>query len=487
MLRGIPTLVVLHGHDDDQASTRAWAQRLLPRGWQVETPQAVGLSWFETGPRGADEATLARSVDQLEAVVARSAGRGPVVVAGFSQGAAMALALGEVPGVEGVVALCPFLAESDDHDPTAGPPVLMLPAADDEVVPAFLGEDAAAALSAAGRAVTLETLPGAHAASEEAASRARTWLEDNWPTQLRLTVGLPVDRVETGSELVSGEAIAELAAAWERIGFDAAYVTDHPAPDDRWLSGGGHHALEPTVSLSVAAAATSTLLLHTHVYVPGYRNPFLAAKALASLDVISGGRLVLGVAAGYLRPEFEALGAEFDDRGAVLDETLSWLPRIWSESGVGGEGRGFSARSVTALPRPLQQPHPPIWVGGNSLRAMRRAVEYGQGWCPFPTPDGLHRATRTAAITDHVDLAARLVRMEELCAEAERPLPTICFSPFALGDYLRDPDALAPMAEEAAQLWDRGVDWLALSVPGLGRSEVVERAEALADALRPSR
>ncbi len=335
-VRGTPTLVVLHGHGDDESDTRRWAEAVTPPGWIAEFPTAGSASedrsWFDTGPRGVDARTLERSCDLLAEVVAEAAQRGPVALAGFSQGAAMALAVGDLPGLVAVVGFCPFLAETQDEvDLGVGPPALLLGGSDDQVVPAFLGEDAAAAMSVAGRQVTSETLRGDHGVSDVAAARASAWLGSQCPSRLRVSLGLPVDRVDTGRELVSGEAIEEMAIAWEAFGFAAAYVTDHPAPDDRWLAGGGHHALEPTVALTAAAAATSSLLLHTHVYVLGYRNPFVSAKALGSLDVVSGGRLILGVAAGYLRPEFAALGADFEQRGEQLDATLEVLPRIWSE------------------------------------------------------------------------------------------------------------------------------------------------------------
>jgi probable F420-dependent oxidoreductase len=300
-----------------------------------------------------------------------------------------------------------------------------------------------------------------------------------------VSLGLPVERVHAGAELVSGPALADLAAAYERFGFHAAYVTDHPAPDDRWLAGGGHHSLEPTVALAVAAAATRRLLVHTNVYVLGYRNPFLAAKALASLDVVSDGRLVIGVAAGYLRPEFEALGGDFDDRGRRLDEVLELLPRIWSEHSVAASGEGFRATAVTALPHPVQRPHPPIWVGGNSLAAMRRAVRFGQGWSPLPTPGGLARAVRTADIGDLGALAARMRRMHELSEEAGRTaVPTTCFVPFSLPDYLSDPvGGLGRLCDEVGELSDLGVDWISAMVPGATRNEVIDHAGALAAAL----
>ena len=488
------TLVALHGYEDTEEDTLGWAESMLPEGWQLEVPAAGNRSWFDTADRGVVPETFERSRSELRRILASVAARGgPVVLAGFSQGAAMALAIGDSPEVDGVVALCPFLPEMEDLEAASGPPALLLPAAQDEVVPSFLGEDAAALLSSGGREVTVAVLSGGHEPGAEAVARSRAWLQERWPTRMRFTVGLPVDRVSTGAELVSGDAVSELAAAWERVGFDAAFVTDHPAPDDRWLAAGGHHALEPTVALTAAAMSTHTLGLHTHVMVLAYRNPFLAAKAIASLDVMSGGRVILGTAAGYLRPEFEALGVDFEGRGESLDESIRMLRRIWSGESVrpGGESTTSAVsptratRSVTALPAPLQKPGPPIWIGGNSARAMRRAVELGDGWSPFPTPAGLDRAARTAAITEVGHLARRIRRLEEMCSEAGRTTrPTVCFSPLSMGDYLADPEgSLAPMVEEVAVLRSLGVDWLALTVPGLSRSEVTARAEALSAAM----
>src|SRR5262245_21320264 len=131
---------------------------------------------------------------------------------------------------------------------------------------------------------------------------------------MRLSLGLETARSDQPEEFTTGEAIAEMAKAAEAAGFDAVFVTDHPFPDDRWLAGGGHHALDPFVALAFAAASTTTLRLHTNLYVAAYRNPFLSAKAVATLDHLSNGRVILGIGAGYLEPEFDALGVAFDER-----------------------------------------------------------------------------------------------------------------------------------------------------------------------------
>jgi probable F420-dependent oxidoreductase len=397
----------------------------------------------------------------------------------------MALGVPSIVGLVGVVGVCGFLPELADIDLSSGPPALLVAGETDEVVPAFLSVDAAATLRGAGREADALTLPGGHEVSEAAAHRVRGWLDNRFTPRQRISMAIPTERVETGTELVSGDAIVEIARRWECLGFDAGHVTDHPAPDDRWLGGGGHHALEPTVALAAAGVGTTRLMLHTHTYVLGYRNPFLAAKALASLDVVTGGRLILGVAAGYLRDEFDAVGAGFDDRGKRLDAALRLLGEIWQGDSVTAEGPDFDARSITSLPRPRQRPQPPIWVGGNSRRAMRRAAELGEGWSPFPTAGGLERVTRTASIADMGELAARIDEFRGVWAESGRGgRPTVCFSPFALSAYLQDPvGALEVLAEQAAEMYEIGVDWLALSVPGHTRAEVSERAEALADVL----
>jgi probable F420-dependent oxidoreductase len=296
---------------------------------------------------------------------------------------------------------------------------------------------------------------------------------------MRFTLQLPTDRVSLPSEFLAGAAIGEMARAAEDAGFDAAFVTDHPAPGDAWLASGGHHALDPFVALAFAAAATSRLRLQTHVLVAAYRNPFLAAKAIASLDVASGGRVIAGIAAGYLEPEFAALGARYEERNELADELLGALKRIWSESGVALAGRHFSASGNTALPRPLQEPHPPLWVGGNSRRAIRRAVALGDGWLPFPAPRRVASRVGTAALESEEDLARGVAYAREQALRIGRTAPLdVCFSPFGLdmrADGLPEAGSILAAAERLARL---GVTWLAITLPCSSRAQLCERARA---------
>ena len=153
---------------------------------------------------------------------------------------------------------------------------------------------------------------------------------------MRFSAQLPTDRVAKGAEFTSAAAIGEMARALEAAGFDAVYATEHPFPPEAWLAAGGHHALDPFVVLAAAAMATSHLRLHTNVLVLAYRNPFLTAKAVASLDAVSGGRVIAGVAAGYLEGEFGALGADFEHRNDVADAAISAMKQVWSGEPVPG-------------------------------------------------------------------------------------------------------------------------------------------------------
>ena len=299
---------------------------------------------------------------------------------------------------------------------------------------------------------------------------------------MQFTIGLPTDHVSLASEFVTGEAVMACASAAEAAGFDACFVTDHPAPDAKWLAGGGHHALDPFVALSFAAAATTRIRVQTHILVLPYRNPLLTAKSVLSLDVLSGGRVILGVAPGYLKPEFAALGVDFDERNELTDEAIDVMRRVWSEDEVVAEGRHFRTRGTTMAPRPVQQPYPPIWVGGNSTAAIRRAAERGQGWVPFPNPGGLTSRVRTPELSNLDELARRMQILRDHAAEIGRTDPIdVCFSPFAEG--------AAATLEELHELAALGVTWAVLHVPRVTtRAAWIEAVQHLGDAvITPSR
>jgi probable F420-dependent oxidoreductase len=282
--------------------------------------------------------------------------------------------------------------------------------------------------------------------------------------------------VDALAEFVTAEAISDIACAGEADGFAAVHVTDHPAPDAKWLDHGGHHALDPFVALSFAAAATTDVKLLTNVYIAAYRNPFLSAKSIQSLDVLSGGRLILGTAAGYLKPEFRALGIDFDNRGALLDEALDVLAKVLTGDDVAYEGTSFAARGVRLYPVPATPP--PIWVGGNSKPAVRRAVSRAQGWAPFNT-FGYATASRTAEISTLEELESAIAWAKKYAAEIGRTEPLdICFS---AGNLLDDSVSIDQRHATIASLEGMGVTWLTIAPQGTNRAEVIDRAHAFAE------
>lgn len=286
---------------------------------------------------------------------------------------------------------------------------------------------------------------------------------------MKYSVGLATDRIQFGDEFVGGEAIAEIAREADQAGFDACFVTDHPFPVQRWLDGGGHHALDPFVALAVAATATTSILLHTHIVVLPYRNPFVTAKAGLTLDLVSGGRLILGAAAGYLKGEFQALGADFEARNDLADEAIVAIKRAWTEDDVKMQGRHFEARGNTMRPRPIAEPHPPIWVGGNSKRAIRRAVELAEGWVPFPNSAAMSPFTRSPILESDEDLASRIAFAKAHAAECGRTAPLdICYS---LESYDDEPDPADRIQTRVAALEALGVTWVTVGFPSETRAE----------------
>jgi probable F420-dependent oxidoreductase len=233
---------------------------------------------------------------------------------------------------------------------------------------------------------------------------------------MKFTVTLPIDRADPSEGFLSADGVAELARTAERLGFQAVSVTDHPVPTGRWLDAGGHHAQDPFVVLAFAAAATTRIRLQTGILVLPYRNPFLTARAVATLDVLSQGRVGLGVGAGYLKREFQALGVDFEARNDLFDEYLRALKAAWTQDEFDFQGTGYEATGA-------QRPHPPLMIGGNSRRAIRRAAELGDAWMPFLTPAALATTARTAHLADEDELASGVANLRECSEKAGRNEP----------------------------------------------------------------
>jgi probable F420-dependent oxidoreductase len=186
--------------------------------------------------------------------------------------------------------------------------------------------------------------------------------------------------------------VIEVARRAEEIGLDALWVSDHIVFPTAANSSYPHSSkglpvenlspiYEALTTLSFIAGATERIRLGTSILLPALRQPVLAAKMLASLDVLSGGRLVLGVGAGWLEAEFELLGvSEFERRGRLLDETIEVWRTLWADTKPSFKGEFFDFEEMIFDPLPTQRPGPPIWIGGHSAPALRRAARIGDGW-----------------------------------------------------------------------------------------------------------
>lgn len=293
---------------------------------------------------------------------------------------------------------------------------------------------------------------------------------------MRFAITHPMISHPSRPDLVSGTGIATVAAAAEAAGFDGFGFTDHPAPSQRWLDAGGHDSVDPFVALGFAAGRTTTLRLIPNIVVLPYRNPFLVAKAGATLDLLSDGRFTLAVGAGYLKAEFAALGVEHSERNELFDEALEVLKAIWAGDDVSYDGRHFTARGITGHPRPVSQPHPPIWIGGNSARARQRVVEHGDGWCPFAAPAMVARTARTGALDTPELLAAAIDDLRVRLDAADRDPATvdITFTNSAGGQPGSDGFDAEAHLDGLHGLADLGVTWVQVALPDDSLDHAVE-------------
>lgn len=285
---------------------------------------------------------------------------------------------------------------------------------------------------------------------------------------MHFTITHPMHTHPYNPELVTGDGVAAVAVAAEAAGFSGFGFTDHPAPTQRWLDAGGHDALDPFVAMSFAAAHTSTLRLIPNIVVLPYRNPFVVAKAGATLDLLSGGRFTLAVGVGYLKREFAALGVEYDERADLFTEALAVIRAVWTSDDVSWEGRHFTATGITAHPRPLSSPHPPIWIGGNTAAARARVVTFGDGWCPFPAPAALAQTARTAPLDSVHRLGEAIEDLRRRCdAEGRDPATVdVTFANLGGGDPGSDDFDADRYLEGVAALERLGVTWIQVAVPG---------------------
>jgi probable F420-dependent oxidoreductase len=219
----------------------------------------------------------------------------------------------------------------------------------------------------------------------------------------------------------TAEALEAIVQRGEALGFHSVMIADHvvfpTSIDSKYpytVSGvfpGGGDALEQLALMAFVAGRTRTLRLVTSVMILPYRNPVLTAKMLATIDVLSRGRVTVGVGVGWLREEFEALEApDFERRGAASDEYLRIFKTLWTQDPASFAGEFYRFEALRCLPQPVQKPHPPIWIGGHSPPALRRVARHGDGWHPVGANPAV--PLRPAELRASLDQLARMTEAE---------------------------------------------------------------------------
>ena len=289
------------------------------------------------------------------------------------------------------------------------------------------------------------------------------------------------------------ESLARVAQRAEHLGYDGVFLSDHIAiptelrsaypyrSDGRFPLTATDLILEPVTTLAYLAAVTTRLHLGFSVLVLPYRHPVLNAKMLGTLDVISNGRLIVGAGVGWMAEEFAALDADFDARGAVTDEHITLLKSFWTETAPDVRGAHYSVAGLGMAPMPVSQPHPPIWTGGISAPALRRAANLADGWHGVrQSPDdvsrvasriGKLRASRGASMAGFtISLRAGLdVTDDAFTGAARTPLR----------------GSAEQVAGDLAQYQQAGLDYLVAEPRAATADELIAQLERFADIERP--
>lgn len=288
---------------------------------------------------------------------------------------------------------------------------------------------------------------------------------------MRFTVQYPIASAAFSPAFLKPAALVRVAHTVEAAGLHALAFTEHPAPSHKWLESGGHDSLDPLSALAFCASVTSRVRLMPYLLVLPYRNPLLAAKQIATVDVLSGGRVTVAAGTGYLRSEFAALGVEYAERNELFEEAVAVMRGIWSNDEFQWTGKHFFAKGQTGRPRPVQQPGPPLWIGGNSRRARQRVARYGDGWTPLIITDTVAQTIGTPAMSSLASLRESIDDLQDLVAAEERDPASIDIQvEWAEASHIDQPDARS--IELVHALAEAGVTWMVIDPP----ADDVERA-----------
>lgn len=305
------------------------------------------------------------------------------------------------------------------------------------------------------------------------------------PGQLVYGMQLPVTAQSSAFvapwEAAAGtDEILQIAQACDRSGFFYVATCDHVCVPRSHAAAMSITWYDVIATLGFLAAATQQVRLLSYVYVAPYRHPLMSAKAFATIDALSGGRAIVGVGAGHLHAEFETLGADFTKRGKLLNEAIEAIAVALTDEYPEHEGAIWSFRDMGLRPRPVQRPRPPIWVGGSTPAALRRAAERGDGWLPQGVPEmGMERAIA-------------FVREHRAKVRGDAPIEIGMNSPWLyIGTPTFDcgPNALTGsgqvLADNLRRRKDLGVSHMGVRFRSRSCAELVEQIEAFGKEVGP--
>jgi probable F420-dependent oxidoreductase len=296
---------------------------------------------------------------------------------------------------------------------------------------------------------------------------------------MKLGVWIPNCRHLATPEIIRGAAVRA-----EALGYDSVWVSDHVVVPDANVVNFGATVFDPLVTLGVIAGVTSRVRLGTTVLIVPYRNAVVTAKMVSSLDALSGGRVVFGIGAGWVAAESAMLGVPFAERGAMTDEYLEAMQELWTKQAPSFNGKYTQFSGLKFEPKPVQKPHPPIWVGGHSKAALRRAAQFGAAWHPINRSPEELKAGR-----------AELARLSQARGRAVPPALTLRNDVRILAAGQAVPKSThggrviagepARLIEQIAELAECGVEHLVLEFLSEDGRELDEQMVAFAERVRP--
>jgi probable F420-dependent oxidoreductase len=307
-----------------------------------------------------------------------------------------------------------------------------------------------------------------------------------------LTFGCVLTPAMSGP-LASPDAIRSLAQQAEALGFESVWVADHIVVPRQVTSSYPYAAsgtspfnpdspfYEPLSVLNFLAGCTQRIRLGTHVLIVPYRHPVFTAKILATLDVLSGGRLILGAGVGWMEEEFKSLALDsFRERGAVTNEYLRLFKELWTKDQPNFQGKYFQVSGIGFQPKPVQKPHPPIWTGGHTEPALKRAAALADGWMPI----GL----RPPSLLRPEEFGEKVDRLRTLIRQAGRAEGAVTIAFTAPIAFIRTPGKSRPVltgspeeiAGDLRQYSGLGVQHFNFNLPGNSISEQQEAMDRVA-------